>query len=75
MLYTTTCSIIPFNNLVCALISQLPIINSLLYHREHDKGPDDFSLVLHKLMDNDIQFTISLLGSHTTDIPGIELCL
>ena len=36
--------------------------------------------MLHKLMDDGVPFTVSLLGSHTTDIPGIiglwwyELC-
>lgn len=44
--------------------------------REHDKGPDEFSSVLNKLIDDDMQFTVSLLGSHTTDIPGVKyVCL
>ena len=41
--------------------------------REHDKGPDELSVVLRQLMDGDFNFTISLLGSHTTDIPGMNL--
>ena len=40
--------------------------------REHDKGPNELSVVLHQLMDGDLNFTISLLGSHTTDIPGMS---
>lgn len=41
--------------------------------REHDKGPDELSVVLRQLMDGDFDFTISLLGNHTTDIPGMNL--
>ncbi|XP_065916622.1 tRNA-queuosine alpha-mannosyltransferase-like isoform X2 [Dysidea avara] len=51
-----------------------PVVSKTLHivwpHRwEHDKGPDEFSVVLHKLMDDGVPFTVSLLGSHTTDIP------
>lgn len=45
---------------------------NVIFCREHDKGPDDFSVVLHKLLDSDMQFTVSLLGSRTTDIPGVD---
>lgn len=46
-------------------------MKSITLCREHDKGPDDFSAVLHKLMDGNMQFSVSLLGSHTADIPGV----
>ena len=39
-------------------------------NREHDKGPEEFSSVLMKLMDAKIEFVVSILGEHTNDIPG-----
>jgi len=38
--------------------------------REHDKGPDGFSSVLMKLVDEGLEFRVSILGAHTNDIPG-----
>ncbi|XP_064394952.1 tRNA-queuosine alpha-mannosyltransferase-like [Halichondria panicea] len=39
-------------------------------HRwEHDKGPDEFSSVITKLLDANIDFTLSILGAHTNDTP------
>lgn len=40
-------------------------------HRwEHDKGPDEFCAVLTKLLDAHLDFVVSILGSHTNDIPA-----
>ena len=39
-------------------------------NREHDKGPEEFSSVLMKLMDANLEFIVSILGEHTNDIPG-----
>ena len=41
--------------------------------REHDKGPDDFCAVLLKLLEAGKKFKVSFLGSHTTDVPGLNL--
>ena len=41
--------------------------------REHDKGPDEFCAVLLKLLDAGKEFVVSFLGSHTTDIPGLNV--
>ena len=41
-----------------------------LAHREHDKGPDEFCSILMKLMDAGLEFCVSILGAHTSDIPG-----
>ena len=41
-----------------------------MYCREHDKGPEDFCAVLLKLFEAGREFNVSLLGAHTTDIPG-----
>ena len=38
--------------------------------REHDKGPDQFCSVLVKLLDEEMDFRVSILGSHTNDIPS-----
>lgn len=39
--------------------------------REHDKGPEEFCAVLLKLVDVQLPFKVSVLGSHTNDIPGL----
>ena len=44
------------------------------YNREHDKGPEEFTSVLMKLMDANAEFVVSILGEHTNDIPG-STCL
>lgn len=38
--------------------------------REHDKGPQEFCSLLRKLMDDKLPFCVSILGSHTNDVPG-----
>ena len=38
--------------------------------REHDKGPDELSSVITKLLDTGAEFKLSILGAHTNDIPG-----
>jgi hypothetical protein len=45
----------------------------MVINREHDKGPEEFSSVLMKLMDTNIEFVVSILGEHTNDIPGSYL--
>ena len=40
--------------------------------REHDKGPDEFCTLLLKLLEEKVAFVVSILGSHTNDIPGIR---
>ena len=41
--------------------------------REHDKGPEEFCSVLMKMMDDNLEFVVSILGEHTNDIPGRQL--
>lgn len=38
--------------------------------REHDKGPEMFCSLLAKLVDHELHFVVSVLGSCTTDIPS-----
>ena len=38
--------------------------------REHDKGPEEFCCLLTKMVDANLEFVVSILGEHTTDIPG-----
>ena len=38
--------------------------------REHDKGPDVFSSVLMELVDAGLEFCVSILGAHASDVPG-----
>lgn len=44
-------------------------------YREHDKGPEEFCSVLLKLIDDQLPFTVSVLGSHTNDVPGTYVLL
>lgn len=46
------------------------VIKYYTHCREHDKGPEDFCFVLLKLMDDQLPFNVSILGTHTGDIPG-----
>ncbi|KAL5484063.1 hypothetical protein EMCRGX_G020501 [Ephydatia muelleri] len=49
----------------------VPCLHILWPHRwEHDKGPDEFCVVLTKLLDARLDFVVSILGSHTNDIPA-----
>ena len=41
----------------------------VFHYREHDKGPEDFCSVLMKLLEAGFEFHVSILGSHTNDIP------
>ena len=41
-----------------------------MHCREHDKGPEEFCSVLMKLLRDKLPFNVSILGSHTRDIPG-----
>ena len=45
-------------------------MTSMVINREHDKGPEEFSSVLMKLVDANVEFVVSILGEHTNDIPG-----
>ena len=45
-------------------------ISFTLYDREHDKGPEELCSVVQKLLDNDMEFCLSILGAHTNDIPS-----
>ena len=55
--------------LTCLLAT--PCLHILWPHRwEHDKGPDEFCAVLRKLLDARLDFVVSILGSHTNDIPA-----
>ena len=40
-------------------------------YREHDKGPEEFCSVLLRLVDTQLPFQVSILGSHSNDIPGV----
>ena len=42
----------------------------LMNYREHDKNPGMFCSILTKLIDYHLNFDVSILGSHTNDIPG-----
>jgi hypothetical protein len=42
----------------------------IFLYREHDKGPDELCEIIKKLIENDLEFNASILGSHTNDIPG-----
>ena len=47
------------------------VLWTLVYpYREHDKGPEEFCSVLVKLLEAGFEFRVSILGSHTNDIPG-----
>lgn len=41
-------------------------------YREHDKGPEEFCSVLLRLIDAQLPFQVSILGSHSNDIPGMS---
>ena len=43
------------------------------FFREHDKGPEEFCSVLLKLVDAQLLFNVSILGSHSNDIPSMSL--
>ena len=51
------------------------VMTSVVINREHDKGPEEFSSVLIKLMDANVEFVVSILGEHTNDIPGTKSSL
>lgn len=38
--------------------------------REHDKNPDSFFRILHRLKDENIKFKVSILGESFSEIPG-----
>ena len=42
-----------------------------IFYREHDKGPEELCGVLQKLLALGAEFCVSILGSHTNDIPGV----
>ena len=48
----------------------LVLVYPVFLCREHDKGPDEFSSVITKLLDAGVEFKLSILGAHTNDIPG-----
>ena len=43
---------------------------TFLESREHDKGPEKFCSLLEALLVAEADFIVSVLGSHTNDIPG-----
>ena len=45
----------PKNSWDMIFVAQLIVISC----REHDKGPDELSVVLRQLMDGDLNFTVS----------------
>ena len=56
----------------CAMCACMwsPMLYDIDTCREHDKGPDVFSSALMKLVDAGLEFCVSILGAHTSDIPG-----
>ena len=54
-----------------SFIQRCPILSIRSWsYREHDKGPEEFSSVLMKLLAEEVDFRVSILGSHTNDLPG-----
>lgn len=45
----------------------------MVVYREHDKGPEEFCSVLMKLIDDQLPFCVSILGSYTNDVPGMGI--
>ena len=56
-----TDGICPFSPLIILLFQ---------FVREHDKGPEEFSELIKKLLETRLEFRLSILGTHTQDIPG-----
>ena len=61
---------------VCQPVSQVSKSNCFTYIpslracREHDKGPEKFCALLESLIGAEADFVVSVLGTHTNDIPG-----
>lgn len=68
-LHCTLCGLIDGKG-ACSHIQVLSCDFHGFVNREHDKGPEEFSSVLVKLMDANVEFVVSILGEHTNDIPG-----
>ena len=51
-------------------LQYMSLTSDVIYGREHDKGPEEFCTVILKLLDEKLPFAVSILGSHTNDIPG-----